>query len=84
MLERRVQLLVEPWIQEEQCGFCPGRGTLDQQYTLVRVLKGAWEFAQSVRMCFVDLEKAYVRVSQGVLRGVLWEYRVDGLLFQAI
>ena len=25
VLERRVQLLVEPWIQEEQGGFCPGQ-----------------------------------------------------------
>ncbi len=26
--------IVEPRIQEEQCGFRPGRGTLDQLYTL--------------------------------------------------
>ena len=31
------------------------RGTLDQLYTLPRVLEGAWEFAQPVHMCFVDL-----------------------------
>ncbi|KAI3355631.1 hypothetical protein L3Q82_004184 [Scortum barcoo] len=46
-------------IQEEQCGFRPGRGTLDQLYTLRRVLEGLWEFAQPVHMCFVDLEKAF-------------------------
>ncbi len=32
VLERRIRLIVEPRIQEEQCGFCPGRGTLDQLY----------------------------------------------------
>ena len=36
--------LVEPRIQEEQCGFH---------------LEGAWEFSKSVYMCFVDLEKTY-------------------------
>ena len=56
VLEMRVRLLVEPRIQEEQCGFRPGRGTLDQVYTLARVLEGDWEFAQPVHMCFVDLE----------------------------
>ncbi|KAK3530795.1 hypothetical protein QTP70_002825 [Hemibagrus guttatus] len=49
---------VEPRIQEEQYSFHPGRGALDQLYTLHRVLEGLWEFAQPVHMCFVDLEKA--------------------------
>ena len=26
-----------------------------------RILEGAWEFAQPVYMCFVDLEKAFKR-----------------------
>ena len=59
VLERRVRRIVEPWIQEEQCGFHPGRGTVDQLYTLCRILEGAWEVAQPVHMCFVDLEKAF-------------------------
>ncbi|KAI3355288.1 hypothetical protein L3Q82_018143 [Scortum barcoo] len=58
-----------PRIQEEQCGFRPGRGTLDQLYTLHRVLEGLWEFAQPVHMCFVDLEKAF---DPSVPRGILW------------
>ena len=32
----------------------------------------------------VDHEKAYDRVPQNVLWGMLWDYGVDGLLFQAI
>ncbi|KAI3375727.1 hypothetical protein L3Q82_003723 [Scortum barcoo] len=59
VLERRIRPIVDPRIQEEQCGFRPGRGTLDQLYTLHRVLEGLWEFAQPVHMCFVDLEKAF-------------------------
>ncbi|KAI3355453.1 hypothetical protein L3Q82_018289 [Scortum barcoo] len=47
VLERRIRPIVDPRIQEEQCGFRPGRGTLDQLYTLHRVLEGLWEFAQT-------------------------------------
>ena len=56
VLERRVRRIVEPRIQEEQCGFRPGCGTVDQLYTLCRILEGAWEFAQPVHMFFVDLK----------------------------
>ncbi|KAK3528570.1 hypothetical protein QTP70_003744 [Hemibagrus guttatus] len=84
VLERRVRPLVEPRIQEEQCGFYPGRGTLDQFYTLHRVLKGSWEFSQPVHMCFVDLEKTFDCVLCGILWWVLWEYGVCGPLLRAV
>ncbi|KAK3548138.1 hypothetical protein QTP70_004870 [Hemibagrus guttatus] len=84
ILERRVRPLVEPQIQEEQCGFRPSRGTLDQLYTFHRVLEGSWEFAQPVHMCFLDLEKAFNRVPRGILWEVLWEYRVRGPLLRAV
>ena len=84
VLERRIRPIVEPRIQEEQCGFRPGRGTLDQLYTLSRVLEGSWEFAQPVHMCFVDLEKAFDRVPRDILWRVLREYGVGGSLLRAV
>ena len=83
-LERTVQLLVEPRIQEEQSDFCLGHGTLDQLYTLAWLLEGAWDFAEPDHMCFVDVEKAYGHISQSVLWAGFQKYGVDGLLLWAI
>ena len=67
VVERRVRLLVEPQIEEEQCGFCPGCGIMDQLFTLTRILEGAWEYAHPVYMGFVNLGKAYDRVPWQIL-----------------
>ena len=83
-LERRIWPIVEPRFQEEQCGFRPGCGTLDQLYTLSRVLVGSWEFSQPVQMCFVDLEKAFNHVPHGILWEVLRVYGVGGPLLRAV
>ncbi|KAI3364540.1 hypothetical protein L3Q82_011329 [Scortum barcoo] len=54
VLERRIRPIVDhPGFRRNNAVFVPGRGTLDQLYTLHRVLEGLWEFAQPVHMCFV-------------------------------
>jgi len=45
VLERRLRPIVEPQLQEEQCGFRPVCGIVDQLFNLTRLLGGAWEFA---------------------------------------
>lgn len=82
--ERRMWLILQPQIQEDQCGFCPSCGTLDQLHTFHRVLKGPWEFAQPVHMCFVELKKAFNRVPHGIMWEVLLEYRAQGPLLGAV
>ena len=40
VLERSLRPIVEPQLQVEQCGFRPGRGTMDQHFTLAGLLGG--------------------------------------------
>ncbi|XP_056158101.1 A-kinase anchor protein 2-like, partial [Lampris incognitus] len=84
VLEERLWPIIEPRIQEEQCGFCPGCGPTDKHFTLAEVLREAWEFDRPVYMCFVDLEKAYDCIPWETLWRVLQEYGVPGQLLQAI
>lgn len=63
MLGRRHWPIVRPQIQEEECGFHPGCGTVDQVFALSCPFGAASEFADSVYVYFVDLEKAYDQIT---------------------
>ena len=84
MLERKVWPIVEPRIEEEQCGFRPGLGINGPALYYDRGLGGSMGYNLPVHMCFVDLEKMYDRVPQDVLWVVLWEYWVRMYLLRAI
>ena len=83
-LERKCREKVESKLEDGQCGFCPGRSTTDQIFTLKQIFEKSWEYSKDLFACFVDLEKAYDRVPQDKLWKVLREYGVNGQLFGAI
>ena len=84
IVEKKCRKIVEPLIQEEQCGFRPGRGTTDQLFTLAQVYEKSWEYGRPVHTCFIDLEKAYDRVPRDILWKVLQEYNIRGVILRAI
>jgi len=61
-LEKRCRQVIEPQLEEIQCGFHPGRSTTHQIFTLQQIFKKSWEYFKGVYVCFVDLEKTYNRV----------------------
>ncbi|MDF4304923.1 reverse transcriptase domain-containing protein, partial [Vibrio parahaemolyticus] len=87
VLEKRVRSMVEPQIEEEQCGFCPRRGTVDQLFTLARVLEGAApsslvpsssDLQLSLRRFIAECEAAGMRISTSKSEAmVLSRKRVD-------
>ncbi len=67
-------------IAEEQGGFRPGRGCVDQLYVLVNVLSnriGQWTYC-----CFIDLRKAYDRVWRDGLWKRLWDEGIRGKMWR--
>ena len=58
---------------DEQAGFRPGRGTMDQISNLRIVNHKAKEHQQPLCMCFVDFQKAFDLVS----REKLWQAMLE-------
>ena len=83
-LERICREIVESKLEDGQCGFCLGRSTTDQIFTLKQIFEKPWEYGKDLFACFVDLEKAYDRVPRDKLWKVLQEYGNNGQLLRAI
>jgi len=54
--------IIEPELDDTQCGLRRGRSTTEQISTLQQIFKKSWEHAKDVYPCFVDREKGYDRI----------------------
>ena len=71
-------------MSENQCGFRPGRGTVDQLAALRLYLEKCWEHNIDQYVCFLDLEKAFDRVPREKIWSVLQSAGIDRQLLNAI
>ena len=83
-LEKKCREIVQDKLTDAQCGFRPGRSTMDQIFALQQIFEKSWEYAKEVNACFVDLEKAYDRIPRDKLWAVRLQYGIDGQLLTAI
>ena len=64
VLERRMRRMVK--VDEMQFGFMASKGKIDAVFILRRLQEEYLDKEKKLYMCFVDLEKAFDRVSTGV------------------
>ena len=67
-------------IAEEQGGFRPGRGCVDQLFVLINILRnriGKW-----THCCFIDIRKAFDRVWRNGLWKRLWDEGIRGKMWR--
>jgi len=83
-LENTWHEIIEPKLDNTQCGFRPGRSIKDQIFTFQQIFEKSWEYAKDVYKFFVDLEKAHDRVPCEKLWQVMRVHGVDGRLSLAV
>ena len=82
VFERRLRAVVD--IDEMQCGFMPGKGTVDALF-MVRILQEKYmRKNRKLYMCFVELEKAFDRVPRKVIEWALRKRGVNERLVRAV
>ena len=79
MLERLCGVVT---VNEMQFGFMPERGTIDAVFILRRLQE---EYhAKGKTLCFVDLEKAFDRVSKKVLEWAMRKKEIPEVLIRSV
>jgi len=79
-----VAKIIEPKLDDTQCGFCYGGSSTQHISTLQQILEKSWKHSKDLYTCFVDLGKVYGRVPREKLWGLLWEFNADGCLLLAV
>ena len=64
IIQQRIRHRTEFILSEEQAGFRPGRGTVDQLFTLHQIIESYIEKGKELHICYIDFEKAFDRVWQ--------------------
>lgn len=74
IINKRLKVISENLLSEEQCGFRTGRSTSDNVFILQQLFEKRREFNLQTHVAFVDFVKAFDRVN----RSLLWTIMKDG------
>jgi len=74
IMQKRLQKLAEEVLPESQCGFRPGRSTIDMIFTLRQLQEKCVEQNEQLVAVFVDFAKAFDTVDRQLLWDLLLRY----------
>jgi hypothetical protein len=69
-------------LADEQGGFRPGRGCVDQIFSFKEVLRG--RKGKKTFCCFIDIKKAYDRVFRAGLWKMVWDKGIRGKMWRVL
>ena len=80
VLQKRLQELAEELLSDSQCGFCNGRGCVDQIFSVRQLLEKTIEHQSKLFMFFVDSRKAYNSIPRCALWKILGHYGIPEVM----
>ena len=84
VLLNRIGKAIDPYMRENQAGFRPGRGCVDQIFTLRHLLQHRHEFRRKTLACFVDFSAAFDSIHRDSMYQILDSVGVGRPLVRAI
>jgi hypothetical protein len=75
IIEHRVREVTN--VTENRFGFMPGRSTMEMIFLIKQVMERRREQKKGMHMIFINLEKAYDKVTKNVMWWVLQKYKVS-------
>jgi hypothetical protein len=64
-------------VTKNQFGFMPGRSTMELIFLIRQLMEGYREQKKDMHMIFIDLKKAYDKVTRNVMWGALQKHKVS-------
>jgi len=68
---------MDPWLRDQQAGFCPNRSCVDQIATLRNTVEQSLECNSPLYINFVDYEKVLDSINRGTLWKLLKHYSIQ-------
>ncbi|VEN37593.1 unnamed protein product [Callosobruchus maculatus] len=79
-LKDKLTVEMENIVGEYQCGFRPGRSTIDQIFTLRELQAESYEHGLQTLVLFVDFQQAYDRIKRHRMYKVLEDFKINAKL----
>ena len=82
IINRRLKHILEPQLDEAQCGFRKGRSIQDQIFTIKQLIEKIKKQNRNAYLAFIDLEKAFDRVNIQKIWSSLQKRKIPPKLLQ--
>lgn len=82
ILQQRIAPYAETIIGKYQCGFIPGKSTIDQIFTLRQVMEKSLEFNIPIHHLFIDFKAAYDSIARVELYKAMREFGIPNKLIR--